>query len=151
MAKSSGPRSSGPGSSGPKPSEPKSARPTSAGAKWSGAKSSEARPFIHRTLIDCAALAARLGDPALVLLDCRFDLADAGAGRRAWQAGHLPGAQHADLERDLSGPPTPLSGRHPLPDPVQLATRLGALGVGPDTQVVAYDDGPGAMAAGPSS
>ena len=57
------------------------------------------------------------------------------------------GAQHADLERDLSGPPTPLSGRHPLPDPVQLATRLGALGVGPDTQVVAYDDGPGAMAA----
>mgnify|MGYP006144407903 CR=1 FL=1 len=40
-------------------------------------------------LISAAAL--RAASPAPLLLDCSFDLADSGAGERAYDAGHLPG------------------------------------------------------------
>ncbi|MBW7462476.1 sulfurtransferase, partial [Paenibacillus sepulcri] len=36
--------------------------------------------------------------------------------------------------------------RHPLPDLAQLAAKLGSLGIGNGTTVVAYDDQGGAMA-----
>lgn len=93
-------------------------------------------------------LAQRLDQPDLVILDCRFALEDPDYGRRAHAAGHLPRAQHADLERDLSAPVQPgRSGRHPLPDPQRLCQRLRAWGIGNDSQIVLYDDGPGAFAA----
>ena len=38
-------------------------------------------------------------------------------------------------------------GRHPLPDPDQLAARLASCGIGPDTEVIAYDDSRLAFAA----
>ena len=38
-------------------------------------------------------------------------------------------------------------GRHPLPDPVRFAARLGALGIGTNDTVVAYDDMGGGYAA----
>ena len=38
-------------------------------------------------------------------------------------------------------------GRHPLPDPVAFAARLGALGIGTNDTVVAYDDMGGGYAA----
>lgn len=86
-----------------------------------------------------------------VLLDCGFDLFDPQAGERAWQAGHLPGAHYAHLDRDLSGPKSPLGpvagGRHPLPDASVWAQRLGQWGIGPATRVVAYDDQGGPYAA----
>ena len=81
------------------------------------------------------------------IFDCRFQLADPAAGKRAYAEGHLPGAMFLDLEEDLSGPRSGLNGRHPLPDPQHLAAKLGSLGVGPDTQVVAYDDMGGMFAA----
>jgi thiosulfate/3-mercaptopyruvate sulfurtransferase len=99
----------------------------------------------YDTLIDVEALRALLAQ--VVLLDCRFDLADPGAGRRAWLNGHITGARHADLNRDLSGPVTPDSGRHPLPSPDALAAFFAASGVGEHTQVVAYDAGNGSFAA----
>ncbi len=99
------------------------------------------------TLIDAATLAHSLGHDDLALLDCRFDLADPGAGVRAFRDAHLPGARYADLERDLSGPTSAASGRHPLPDPRDLARRLGELGVGRTSQVVVYDAGNGSFAA----
>lgn len=78
----------------------------------------------------------------VVLLDCRFSLADPEAGRRAYQNGHIPGAIYADLARDLSAPVQAdgRGGRHPLPDPATLAGWLGQAGVGRQTPVVAYDD-----------
>ncbi len=98
-------------------------------------------------LIDTAALAALIGSPRLVLLDCRFDLASPEAGRRAYLAGHIPGAHHADLNRDLSSTPTPASGRHPLPDPKRTRAWLRTLGVSSGVRVVAYDESNAAFAA----
>ncbi len=101
-----------------------------------------------KTLISAADLMAQLqSTPRPVLLDCGFDLADAESGRRAWQAGHLPGAHHLHLDDDLSGPKSGSNGRHPLPDGDALAARLGALGIGPMTPVVAYDAQGGPYAA----
>ena len=99
------------------------------------------------TLIDAAALHRALHADGLVLLDCRYDLADPPAGRRAFVDAHLPDAHYVDLATDLSGPLTASSGRHPLPDPAVLAARLGALGVTADAQVVCYDAADGAFAA----
>ena len=102
------------------------------------------------TLVSAEDLAAALGRPALVIVDCRHVLANAdpGAGERAWRDSHLPGAGHAHLDRDLSDHRKPTSlGRHPLPDAAAFRALLARLGVTPDSQVVAYDAGDGAMAA----
>jgi thiosulfate/3-mercaptopyruvate sulfurtransferase len=50
------------------------------------------------------------------------------------------------LERDLSAPLTGSNGRHPLPPPEILAAVFSRWGIGPDTQVVAYDDAGGSFA-----
>jgi thiosulfate/3-mercaptopyruvate sulfurtransferase len=100
-----------------------------------------------RTLIDVAALKPLIGTPAVAVLDCRFELAAPDAGRQAYLAAHIPTARYADVNRDLSAPVTSSSGRHPLPSPERIAARLGELGVGQDTQVIAYDEASGAFAA----
>jgi len=100
-----------------------------------------------RTLIDTATLAAELSSPDLVLFDCRFELGNAGWGESEYAAAHIPGAQYLHLDRDLSSPITPASGRHPLPDPEVFARTLAARGVGEDCQIVAYDQGNGAYGA----
>ena len=99
------------------------------------------------SLIGAAALRGLVGKPGIAVIDCRFDLMDPEAGRRAYLEGHIPEARFADLNRDLSAPVTPTSGRHPLPSPDQFLAVLNRLGVGDDTQVIAYDDGAGAFAA----
>ncbi len=98
------------------------------------------------TLVSTDTLARHLDDPGWAIVDCRFVLTDPPAGRRAYAYGHIPGAHYADLNADLSAPVTSASGRHPLPDPQQLAVRLGAWGIAPGTQVVVYDDSFGAIA-----
>lgn len=82
-----------------------------------------------------------------VVFDCRFSLADPLEGRRSYEQGHLPGAHYLDLNLDLSGPAGTHGGRHPLPDPTALAATLARFGVGPETEVVAYDDSRMAFAA----
>lgn len=72
---------------------------------------------------------------------------DPAAGRKFYLEGHIPGALHLDLERDLSGAKTGRNGRHPLPDRVALADRFGSLGIGANTEVVTYDDADHAGAA----
>ena len=74
-------------------------------------------------------------------------LSDPAAGRAAWALSHLPGAVHADLERDLSDHRRSGLGRHPLPEAAAFAQRLGQWGIGPAHTVVAYDAGDGSMAA----
>jgi thiosulfate/3-mercaptopyruvate sulfurtransferase len=102
---------------------------------------------MHTTLVAVDTLAAHLGDSNWLIVDCRFDLAQPAAGEAAYRAGHIPGAIYAHLDRDLSGPITPASGRHPLPDPERFAQTLSAWGVGADTQVIAYDADNGMYAA----
>lgn len=102
----------------------------------------------HARLLTPEQLAARLDDPNLVLLDCRFALEDPAYGARSYQENHIPGAHFADLNRDLSSPVIPgVTGRHPLPDPQHLQEHLRAWGLNADSEVVLYDDGPGAFAA----
>jgi len=94
---------------------------------------------MHTTIIDVATLAAHLQDPSWLPIDCRFDLANPSAGERAFAEGHIPGSMYAHLDRDLASPITPMTGRHPLPDPQTFAELLGRWGVTPETQVIAYD------------
>ena len=106
------------------------------------------KPSSHWTsLVSPGALAERLGDPMLVVLDARFSLADPAAGEAAWRAGHIPGARYVHLDRDLSGAHRPGAGRHPWPTAVDFARMLAAHGIGPAHQVVAYDAADGAFAA----
>jgi thiosulfate/3-mercaptopyruvate sulfurtransferase len=102
---------------------------------------------LRTTLISTGELAAMLSDPDWLVADCRFDLADPAAGARAWRAGHVPGAIHADLERDLAAPVTARTGRHPLPSIEDLAATFSRFGISERTQVVCYDAGSGAFAA----
>ena len=99
-------------------------------------------------LISPQQLAERQQRGALVILDCRFALEDSDYGLCSYAEGHIEGAQYADLERHLSGPVTKgVTGRHPLPQAQVFAEQLRAWGVNADTDVVLYDDGPGAFAA----
>src|SRR5512146_3520264 len=102
----------------------------------------------HKTLLDAATLRSLLDGPAPpVLIDAGFDLADTGAGERAWAATHLPGAHYLHLDRDLSGAKDGHNGRHPLPDRRGFARLVGALGIAPGRQAVAYDAQGGPYAA----
>ncbi|HEY1028294.1 MAG TPA: sulfurtransferase [Pseudomonas sp.] len=99
-------------------------------------------------LISTEQLQSRLGQENLLILDCRFALEDPAYGRRSYLDGHIPGAHFLDLEQDLSAPVVKgVTGRHPLPEPSALVERLRACGLRDDSQVVLYDDGPGAFAA----
>ena len=102
---------------------------------------------MHTTLVDTATLAAHLDDPRWVVFDCRHELARADAGHEAYLKSHIPGARFMHMDADLAGPLTGGNGRHPLPDPAEFAAKLGAAGVGRDSQVVAYDAHGGANAA----
>jgi len=99
------------------------------------------------TLIDSATLGSQLERDDLVLLDCRFELGNPSWGEEQFAQAHLPGAQYLHLDHDLSSAITPISGRHPLPDPQAFAQKLGELGADADSQLVAYDQGNGAYAA----
>lgn len=99
------------------------------------------------TLIDAQQLHCHLQAPELVVVDCRFDLGVPEAGRANWLEGHVPGARYADLEADLSGPPRTDRGRHPLPSAAELCRLFGRLGIDTTSQVVAYDDNHGMVAA----
>lgn len=91
---------------------------------------------------------ARMYEPDIVIVDCRSQLGQPDAGRQAYEASHIPGAIHLDLERDLSGSLEEggTGGRHPLPDPATLAHRFAQAGISNESRVVAYDSQGGAMA-----
>ncbi len=98
------------------------------------------------TLVDAESLVERLGADDLRVFDCRFALNDTAAGEAAWRDAHLPGAQYAHLDRDLSGSHRADAGRHPWPDADAFGAWLGRSGVTSEVQVVAYDAGDGAYA-----
>jgi len=99
-------------------------------------------------LIDVREVGRHLYDPTWRLVDCRASLADPEAGRRAYETGHIPGAVHAHLDRQLAGPIVPgTTGRHPLPDRIRLEAAFRAWGIDAGTRIVAYDADNGAFAA----
>jgi thiosulfate/3-mercaptopyruvate sulfurtransferase len=95
------------------------------------------------TLISAAELQQHINNPTFIILDCRAELTDPNAGAVAFAAGHIPGAQHADSDRDLSdkspGPNGEFRGRHPLPTVDHFIETLRGWGVYPNSQVIAYD------------
>src|SRR5262245_21953884 len=96
---------------------------------------------LTRDLISATALSAALDDPRVRIVDVRWYLGRPGDGRRAYEAGHLPGAIYLDVDGDLAAPPGGANGgRHPLPSPAAFRSRLEAAGIGDDSFVVAYDD-----------
>jgi thiosulfate/3-mercaptopyruvate sulfurtransferase len=99
------------------------------------------------TLVQADTLAGALGRSDLVIVDCRHSLADPAAGEQAYLRSHLPGAAYAHLERDLSDMAPNGDGRHPWPTADAFLARLSQWGIEPRHQVVAYDDGNGAIAA----
>ena len=97
-------------------------------------------------LVDAGWLSARIGEPGLVVADCRWYL-DGRSGEAAYRAGHIPGAIHVDLDRHLAGAPGTGPRRHPLPSPEAFAAAMGSLGVSDDDAVVGYDDAGDSVAA----
>lgn len=113
---------------------------------------------VIESIVSVEWLARQLGNGDLVVADCRFSLADPGAGRRAYELDHIPGAIYFDLEQDLSrasgspadGVPSVCpgdGGRHPLPSIEEMAELFGAAGIGDGVTVVCYDDQKGSIAA----
>jgi thiosulfate/3-mercaptopyruvate sulfurtransferase len=94
---------------------------------------------MHTTLVSAASLQQHIDDPRWRVFDVRHDLIDLDAGRRAYREGHIPGAQFASIDDDLSGTKTGRNGRHPLPQRAALAERFRAWGIDGGTQIVAYD------------
>lgn len=80
-------------------------------------------------LVEPLALQPLLNHPDLLILDL--------SSQEHYDQGHLPGAIHLDSRRLLRG-----SGPIPnlIPTEAQLSRLCSELGIGPDTQVVAYDD-----------
>lgn len=108
---------------------------------------------MYTTLISTQQLTDRMAHTSedLMVLDCRFNLSSPQTGRIAYGEGHIPGAQYADLNTDLSGPQFTgdgrFCGRNPLPDAETLARKFCQWGVHPRSQIVAYDASDGVFAA----
>lgn len=100
----------------------------------------------REVLIDATALAV-LPPHDVLIVDCRFGLADPGKGERDFLEAHIPGAVYASLDRDLSDLSKQGLGRHPLPDIETFARTLSRWGWRKSQRVVAYDDAGGALAA----
>ncbi len=89
-------------------------------------------------IVSAEALSRHLGE--WIVIDCRHNLQDVEAGRRAYGESHIPGAIFFHLDQDLSGPAGGEQGRHPLPPIERWVETLERAGVGSGRMVVAYDD-----------
>ncbi len=99
-------------------------------------------------IVSPAWLASQLDNPQVVVVDCRFALADTQLGQKQYQESHIPGAYYLDLEKDLSAPVQKHGGRHPLPNIDQFTAKLAVMGINfRETHVIAYDDTNSAFAA----
>ncbi len=101
-------------------------------------------------LISAQELADSLkGEGELLLVDCRYALADSEQGWHAFIDAHIPGAVYCHLDRDLADLSRSAhgQGRHPLPAAWVFMQRLLAWGWRPGRTLVAYDAAGGAIAA----
>lgn len=86
-------------------------------------------------ILEPAELESLLGDPNMRVVDL--------GKAETYAKGHIPGVVHLDYSRIVAGH-KPATGK--LPELDQLARVLGAVGISPDTTVVAYDDEGGGKA-----
>ncbi len=99
-------------------------------------------------LVDSEWLSQQLDNPQVVIVDCRFQLANPNWGQDSYGQSHIQGAYYLDLNLDLSSEVKLHGGRHPLPDMNLLSQKLAQMGiVKNETLVVAYDDSRFAFAA----
>jgi thiosulfate/3-mercaptopyruvate sulfurtransferase len=94
--------------------------------------------YMHpEVLVSTEWLAERLGNPDLRVLDATYHLPNLKRDARAeYAAAHIPGAVFFDIDA-IADPSIPLP--HMLPPPGRFAEAVGALGIGDNTFVVAYD------------
>ena len=94
-------------------------------------------------LVSAEWLRDHIGDPDVSVIDFRWYLQGRN-GRDEYSRAHIPGAVFVDLEavtgRDGAG-------RHPLPAALQFEAEMQRAGVNATTNVVAYDDASGSVAA----
>ena len=100
----------------------------------------------YTTLISCPDALQESRNPDTRFIDCRFDLMTPDRSEVLYQQDHLPNAIYAHLDRDLSSPITPTSGRHPLPSIELLSETFSRWGIDRETQVIVYDDNIGMFA-----
>lgn len=115
------------------------------------ALSDAVRPTVpaSRPLVDAAWLAARLGDPTLVLLDVTVDLPRPlhdgdhrpASGRPGWAAVRIPTSQHLDLLHDFADPEGTFHFAHPPVDHAHAVLR--GLDISDASTVVLYDSADG--------
>jgi len=99
-------------------------------------------------LVDSEWLNQQLNQSQVVIVDCRFQLANPGWGQESYRQSHIKGAYYLDLNQDLSSEVKEHGGRHPLPNLDTLAEKFAQLGIiKNETLVVAYDDSRFAFAA----
>jgi thiosulfate/3-mercaptopyruvate sulfurtransferase len=110
------------------------------------ASMSEAQGFAHpEFLVETDRLAAQLGDPKLIVLDCTMHLIPdpkitytVKSGREDFEKGHIPGAQFVDLQADLSAKHPKL--RFMLPNAEEFAAAIGRFGVGEGSRGGGYNN-----------
>lgn len=102
----------------------------------------------YTTYLSAEELSENLGDPSWAIFDCRFSLQEPGQGYQEYLQAHIPGASYVNLNLELSGEVIEgKTGRHPLPDVQVFIEKLSDWGINHQTQVIAYDDRGGAIAA----
>uniref|UniRef100_A0A0C1N982 Rhodanese domain-containing protein n=1 Tax=Tolypothrix bouteillei VB521301 TaxID=1479485 RepID=A0A0C1N982_9CYAN len=79
-------------------------------------------------VVSCEWLLEHLEDPQVVIVDCRFSLADPQLGQQQYKECHIKGSHYLDLNLDLSSPVGKHGGRHPLPESHELAQKLSLIG-----------------------
>ena len=91
-------------------------------------------------LVSSEWLVTQLGNPNVVVLDCRWYLKpfDQRDGRSEYERSHLPGARYVSWADDLADPSR--GALYMLAPAERFAEAMGSLGVGDNTFVVTYDD-----------
>ena len=95
-------------------------------------------------LVSTEWLAAHLHDPGVSVIDIRGKVLPPGSRpryvpkREDYAASHVPGALFVDWTRDIIDPDDPVPTQ--VAQPGAFAAKMGELGVGDGTLVVAYDD-----------
>ena len=106
----------------------------------------DVRPVTDQVLPPIVAIDDIAHRDDIIYCDVRWYL-DRTPGRPKFHGGHIPGAIFVDLDEHLATLPQRTQGRHPMPAAASFAASMGALGIGHDDPVVAYDDS-GGMSAG---
>ena len=97
----------------------------------------DSRPPASKSLVTTEWLAARLGEPEVVVVDGSFYLPALKRDAKAeYRAGHIPGAVFFDIDA-IADHSTDLP--HMLPGADMFSKEVGKLGIGKDDTIVVYD------------